>query len=206
VTGIRPALPPMGSASSKAARAASSAVKSGKNPTWAGARSPAPYPKIPPTGRARQPWASKSKNDEIERDAKDPHLQANLSRLEPVRVYHHMLPTAGAQSDGVRELFESRARAEDDAARGRGRTPRNRLHVSSLVALLEERRDGAGQLAEKYGVDDGRLERLVRTVNVPSVREGGHGGGGGMRYVRDAESGEDAVVTEVEWREPRLRG
>ncbi|KAI0282734.1 hypothetical protein BC826DRAFT_1063009 [Russula brevipes] len=184
----------MGSASSKAARTASSAVKSGKNPTWAGARSPAPYPKIPPTGRARQPWASKSKNEEIETDAKDPQLQANLSRLKPVRVYHHMLPTAGAQSDGVRELFESRARAEVDAARGRGRTPRNRLHVSSL-------------LAEKYGVDEGRLERLVRSVNVPSVREGGHGGGGGMRYVRDAESGEDAVVTEVEWREPgRLRG
>jgi hypothetical protein len=89
------------------------------------------------------------------------------------------------------------------------------LHVSSLVALLEERRemdvlragsgDGAGgavdmrQLAEKYGVDVERVERLVRSVNVPSAREGGepgHGAGGSVRFVRD-ENGEDIPVTEV---------
>jgi len=33
------------------------------------------------------------KSLEIQRDAKDPQLMANLSRMEPVRVYHHMLPT-----------------------------------------------------------------------------------------------------------------
>ena len=104
-----------------------------------------------------------------------------------------------------------RARAEDEAVGAR--TPQNRLHVSSLVALLEERRDtvvGAGgssttaaavrQLAEKYGMDVERLERLVRSVHVPYVREPPLGDGAGVgtaRYVRDAESGEDVVVKEV---------
>jgi hypothetical protein len=113
------------------------------------------------------------------------------------------------KKDHVRELFESRARAEDEAVGTR--TPHNRLHVSSLVALLEERRDmviGAGgnsttalaatrQLAEKYGLDVERLERLVRCVNVPSVRKQPLGGGAGVGTVRDAESGEDIVVKEV---------
>ncbi|KAH9954226.1 hypothetical protein BGW80DRAFT_1258831 [Lactifluus volemus] len=73
---------------------------------------------------------------------------------------------------------------------------RNHLHVSSLVWLIEERRDldladgGGGPaaarsqsvtvnvrrasslLAEKYGMDVEKVERLVRFVNVPSVREG----------------------------------
>jgi hypothetical protein len=88
--------------------------------------------------------------------------------------------------------------------------PHNRLHAASLVALLEERRDMVGggpsmaaamrQLAEKYGVDVERLERLVRSVNVPSVREqplGGGAGVGGVRYVKGAESGEDIEIKEV---------
>ena len=110
----------------------------------------------------------------------------------------------------VAEFFESRSRAEDEAALAR--TPRNRLHVSSLVALLEERQNMVGggggaveerELAEKYGLDGERLERLVRSVNVPGVLEssGGGGGaagaGGGVRYVGDAEGGEDIPVTEV---------
>jgi hypothetical protein len=122
--------------------------------------------------------------------------------------------------DTVRELFESRARAEDDAISAR--TPHNRLHVSSLVELLKERQrqdmvvdDSAGsstvattkQLAGKYGVDVGLLEKLVRYVNVPSESEreiplGGAGAGvgaGSARYVKDAESGEDIVVREVSW-------
>ncbi|KAF8478920.1 hypothetical protein DFH94DRAFT_746382 [Russula ochroleuca] len=193
----------MGSASSKAARASA-----GKKPS---VRMPAYEPRPSPV-RTQQPWASESKNEEIQRDAKDPQLLANLSRLKPVHVHHHRLPTG--TKDHVRELFESRARAEDEAVGTR--TPHNRLHVSSLVALLEERRDmviGAGgnsttalaatrQLAEKYGLDVERLERLVRCVNVPSVRKQPLGGGAGVGTVRDAESGEDIVVKEVEWKEP----
>jgi hypothetical protein len=59
------------------------------------------------------------------------------------------------------------------------------------------------QLAGKYGVDVELLEKLVRSVNVPieSEREmplGGAGAGAGsVRYVRDAESGEDIAVREV---------
>jgi len=117
--------------------------------------------------------------------------------------------------DRVRELFESRARAEDDAISAR--TPHNRLHVSSLVQLLKERHemvvdDNAGgsmatktQLVGKYGLDVELLEKLVRYVNVPSesereIRLGGAGAGtGSVRYVRDAdsESGEDITVREV---------
>jgi hypothetical protein len=103
---------------------------------------------------------------------------------------------AQRKENHVRELFESRARAEDEAAAVR--TPRNRLHVGSLVALLEEcqgaraRTSGWQVLAEKYGMDVERVERLVRVVNVPSVREDG-----AVMFVRDAESGADVVVTEV---------
>jgi len=153
----------------------------------------------------------------MKRDAKDPQLLANLSQLKPVDVHHHKIPTG--TKDHVRELFESRARAEDDAISAR--TPHNRLHVSSLVELLKERQemvvDSAGgsaatkkqQLAGKYGIDVELLEKLARSVNVPSSERetmplggAGAGAGAGVRYVQDAESGEDIVVREVEWREP----
>jgi len=57
----------------------------------------------------------------------------------------------------------------------------------------------ARRLAEKYGMDVERFERLVRSVNVPSVREDGGNAvaAGGVRYVRDAESGDDVPVKEV---------
>lgn len=110
----------------------------------------------------------------------------------------HVIFFSQRKKDHVRELFESRARAEEEALGAR--TPRNRLHVSSLVALLEERqRDdrvvARQQLAEKYGMDVERLEKLVRCVNVPSVREPLDGAAVG--YIRDSESGEDVVVKEV---------
>jgi hypothetical protein len=122
------------------------------------------------------------------------------------------------QGSLVKELFESRQRAEEEAAAtssssssssssGSRMPPRNRLHVSSLVMLLEERLDvgsvgaaaGAAtagsmrQLAEKYGMDVELLESLVRFVNVPSVREGESV----HRNVRDAENAEDVAITEV---------
>lgn len=76
------------------------------------------------------------------------------------------------------------------------RIPRNHLLVSSLVALLEERQNvvgggAAAQLAEKYAMDVGRLESLARSVNAPRVREGG------VRYIKDAQSGEETVISEV---------
>jgi hypothetical protein len=124
------------------------------------------------------------------------------------------------QGSLVKELFESRERAEEEESNVNDRgSLRNRLHVSSLVRLLEERRDldladgGGGPaaagsqsvsvnvrkasslLAEKYGMDVEKVERLVRFVNVPSVREGEKGVR--RRYVRDAESGEEVAITEV---------
>lgn len=99
----------MGSASSKAARAYP--VKPGKSPSWGGARMPAYDPKTSPSQNARQPLASESKDEgkrrayirsssgqcsnyvpplAILRDARDPQLHANLNRLGPVRVDHHM--------------------------------------------------------------------------------------------------------------------
>src|SRR6266702_863033 len=99
----------MGSASSKAARAFPS-IKPGKSSSWGGARTPAHGPKASPPPTARQPWASESKDEGrrcmhasegsslrstfittvIQRDARDPQLLANLNRLGPVRVDHHM--------------------------------------------------------------------------------------------------------------------
>jgi hypothetical protein len=112
------------------------------------------------------------------------------------------------QGNVVKELFESRERAEEEAAArarastsnsGRNNThalPRNRLHVSSLVTLLEERLHvssvgAAGSavkpLADKYGMDVQKLESLARFVNVPrpSVRW----------YVESGEQG--VAITEV---------
>jgi len=153
-----------------------------------------PKTSLPPT--ARQPLASESKDEAILRDARDPQLHANLNRLGPVRVDHHM-QTVRTQAH-VTELFQSRARAEDQAASMR--IPRNHLLVSSLVALLSERQNvlgnsGAAQLAEKYAMDVGRLESLARSVNVPRVREGG------VRYIKDAQSGEETAISEIAWRE-----
>jgi len=121
------------------------------------------------------------------------------------------------KKDHVRELFESRARAEVDAISAR--TPRNRLHVSSLVELLKERQDmvvvvddspgssnstatATKQLAGKYGLDVELLEKLVRSVNVPPTRGEREmplrgAGVGGVRHVGDVESGEDISVREV---------
>ncbi|KAI0303364.1 hypothetical protein B0F90DRAFT_1710466 [Multifurca ochricompacta] len=201
----------MGSASSKATRAYP--VKTGKPPSWTGSRPPAHDPKkTSPLRAVRQPWASETKDEVIEKDAKDPHLLANLTRLGPVRVDHHM-QTVKTQAH-VKELFQSRFRAENEASSSR--TPRNRLHVSSLVALLEERQKDTitatataaaairdEELAEKYGMDVERVERLVRTVNVPRVREGGGvGATAARRYIRDAESGKEVMIQEVVWREP----
>jgi len=159
-----------------------------------------PYdPKTSPPPTSRQPLASESKDEAIERDARDPQLLANLNRLGPVRVDHHM-QTVRTQASFT-ELFQSRARAEDQATSMR--IPRNHLLVSSLVALLEERQKqvpGSGdaalrQLAEKYAMDVERLESLARSVNVPRVREGG------VRHIRDAQSGEETVISEVAWKE-----
>jgi len=156
-------------------------------------------PKTSPPPTARQPWASETKDEAILKDARDPQLLANLNRLGPVRVDHHM-QTVRTQASYT-ELFQSRARAEDQASSMR--IPRNHLLVSSLVALLEERQNvlaggdaaGLGRLAEKYAMDVGRVESLARSVNVPRVREGG------VRYIKDAQSGEETAISEVAWRE-----
>jgi hypothetical protein len=95
----------MGSVSSKGARASSR--KNGKVPSWTGARIRPHEPKVSPLPTARQPWASETKDEgsaslvpnlyaqpnqikAIQRDAKDPQFLANLNRLGPVRVDHHM--------------------------------------------------------------------------------------------------------------------
>ena len=103
---------------------------------------------------------------------------------------------AQVKQERFTELFESRAQAEDQAASMR--IPRNHLLVSRLVALLEERQSGGGggdnalrQLAEKYAMDVERLGSLVRSVNVPRLREGG------VRYIRDERSGEETAISEV---------
>ena len=62
---------------------------------------------------------------------------------------------------------------------------------SSMAATKQQQQQ---QLAGKYGMDVEMLEKLVRSVNVPSERGAG---AGSARYVRDAESGEDIAVRVV---------
>ncbi|KAI0721598.1 hypothetical protein C8T65DRAFT_200865 [Cerioporus squamosus] len=139
-------------------------------PTWAGARTPGfgdqPHSHARPT-----PQASESKDDAIMRDSQDPHFLANLSRLGPVTVDHHMQAIRPAAAS-AQQLYETRIRSEDEARSSR--PTKNRLVALSLAELLEERKYVSTQkdieeLAKKYGMDPEKLERLARHVNSVSV-------------------------------------
>ncbi|KAI0049673.1 hypothetical protein FA95DRAFT_1588093 [Auriscalpium vulgare] len=179
----------MGSTPSKAARSLPK-TSARAPPAWAGARTPGPSdPQL--ASHARQPLAT------IRQDSRDPHLLANLSRLGPVRVDHHM-QTVRTQEADVSRLFNSRAQAEQDAAGAN--TPRNRLWGYALDQLLEERqsvgtREEQSQLAERYGMDAAKLESLARYVNTPSIPEGSI-----VRVI--GKDGEEKITMTASWKEP----
>ncbi|THH09483.1 hypothetical protein EW146_g8673, partial [Bondarzewia mesenterica] len=176
----------MGSASSKAARTLPKTAAK-PPPSWAGARTPGPSD-VPPRAKPQNPRASETKDEDIERDSRDPQFLANLRRLGPVRVDHHMQTIRTA--DDVNRAY--RSRVESETAASSSRVPHNRLLVDSLTDLLEERKLVTTQgeleeLARRYGIDVDKLESLARFVNTPSVKEGS--------VVRVIEDNGDELIT-----------
>ncbi|EIW85232.1 hypothetical protein CONPUDRAFT_117914 [Coniophora puteana RWD-64-598 SS2] len=204
----------MGSASSKAARRFPK-----DKPSWSGARTPGPYDGAPSSGapRAGRPprvMASETRSAAIEEDAKDPHLNANLSRLGPVRVDHHMQNRRTAADDQVSNMYRARTQSELDAAsasasnfgtasqsQSQGQR-RNRVLASTLAELLDARKDssaggadGVDARAERAGLSPETLRVLARRVNTPSADE--------ATVKRVAlENGEEEVTMEARWVEP----
>ncbi|EJF65693.1 hypothetical protein DICSQDRAFT_165404 [Dichomitus squalens LYAD-421 SS1] len=160
----------MGSASSKPA-----ARKLARTPpAWVGARTPNPNvgEQLHPHARPL-PRASETKDEGIQRDAHDPQFLANLSKLGPVRVDHHMQTIRPAAASAQR-IHDTRLRSEEEARSPR--STRNRLVAESLLELLEERKYVATQkdleaLAKKFDMDLDKLERLARHVNSVSVNQ-----------------------------------
>jgi len=188
----------MGASSSKAARKLPTRAK----PTWAGARTnidagtsegrPTPPLRSPP------PEASETRSEAIERDAKDPHFMANLSRIGQVNVPN---PAAAVQTaNHMKHVLRTLQTSEEEAA---SPTPvQNRLHASSLSELLDERKSitstlELAELAKRYGIDVEVLERVAQYVNSPSVGESGTN-----RTVDD--QGEEKITMQATWVDPIL--
>ncbi|KAI1787898.1 hypothetical protein LXA43DRAFT_895456 [Ganoderma leucocontextum] len=149
-------------------------------PAWAGTRSPNPNLGEQPHPHARPPpRASDTKDEAIQRDAHDPQFLANLNKLGPVRVDHHMQTIRPACASALaaasaQHIHQTRLRSEEEARSPR--PTRNRLVAESLLELLEERKYVATQkdlevLVKKYGMDLEKLERLARHVNSVSVNQ-----------------------------------
>ncbi|KAF8061530.1 hypothetical protein FPV67DRAFT_283858 [Lyophyllum atratum] len=177
----------MGSAASKASR---KLPKRTETPSWAGVRTPHVSEK--PNDRR----ASETRTQDIEKDAQDPDFLANLTRLGPVRVDHHMQTIRPATEVG--QLFKSRTESELEAA---SPVPiRNRLHAATLSELLDKRKSAKSaqdveRLAEQYNIDVAKLEKLARFVNTPSIQSGT-----AVRIVE--KDGEESLMTEAVWIEP----
>ncbi|KIO25588.1 hypothetical protein M407DRAFT_244040 [Tulasnella calospora MUT 4182] len=186
----------MGNAASKSTRKLPT-----KPPAWSGARSPVNPPYSETSNRVLQPHAgtmpraSETKTQEIYADGKDPHLLINLSRIGPVDVKHaaKSLETSNSIRKSVEALRESEAEALAPS-----RT-RNRLLVTELVDLLEERkttsREKMEALAAKYGLDTQVFQTIAKHVNSPS---------GGQTVISRSltEEGEQLMLTKAVWVNP----
>ncbi|KAI0831123.1 hypothetical protein BC628DRAFT_728899 [Trametes gibbosa] len=183
----------MGSTASKPARKLARTP-----PAWAGARTPNTGAQVPPW--SAMPQASETKNEAIEKDSKDPHLLANLSRLGQVQVDHRM-QSVKPEADHTQRLFQTRLRSEDEARSAR--PSHNQLVAASLMDLLEERtfahsRSEQAGLANKYGIDPEKLERLARYVNSASVSPDSI-----KRWV--SEDGAEHTSMLASWKEPKIK-
>ncbi|KAH8107167.1 hypothetical protein BXZ70DRAFT_916675 [Cristinia sonorae] len=157
----------MGGAPSKAARQ----FPKHNKPSWAGARTPSANPEAP--SRSNPSRASETKTIDIERDAKDPHLAANLTRLGPVRVDHHIGATTPVVNE-VTRTFQSRLQSEQQASSSH--STRNRLVASALMDLLDAKKNftfpdsrSFQGLADEFNVDLAKLVTVAQYLNSPSV-------------------------------------
>ncbi|KAG7452689.1 uncharacterized protein BT62DRAFT_1070429 [Guyanagaster necrorhizus] len=149
----------MGAASSKAAK---KYPKMAEKPSWAGARTPRTAETIP------RPRASEVKNQDIERDAQDPHFLSNLNKLGPVRVDHHMQSFQPAASKS--SMLRSRARAEMEETSSAGRN----VYAATLSSMLNQQKSCTTRLdietlARNYKIDIQKLKSISKFVNSPSV-------------------------------------
>ncbi|KAF8507256.1 hypothetical protein JB92DRAFT_2735731 [Gautieria morchelliformis] len=156
----------MGGSSSKVGRTLPTKARA------SGQESQGTRPALPPT--RPPPVASETKDQDVERDGKDPHLLANLSRIGQVNI-HSTAATARTVSIPFSEMYRKRHVAEQQAASGR--PVRNHLEASTLSTLLDDRkfvtsRSDLKQLAARYTVDVSVLDRLARFVNSPSIGDG----------------------------------
>ncbi|KAG6832414.1 hypothetical protein H0H87_001574 [Tephrocybe sp. NHM501043] len=180
----------MGGVASKAGRKLPARAEA---PSWAGARTPHPSHPPPPERPPVDRRASESRSQDIERDAQDPDFLANLTRLGPVRIDHHMQTICTSTATTAKEtaqLFKSRSESESEAASLS--LVHNRLHAASLSDLLDRRKSAKSTqevnvLAKQYGIDAAKLENLARFVSSPSVHSGSE-----MRTVE--KDGEESVV------------
>ncbi|KAM5539050.1 hypothetical protein V8D89_007273 [Ganoderma adspersum] len=186
----------MGSSASKSA-----ARKLPRAPSaWAGSRSPNPNLGEQPHSHARPlPRASDTKDEAILRDAHDPQFLANLSKLGPVRVDHHM-QTIQPAAASAQHIHQTRLRSEEEARSPR--STRNRLVAESLLELLEERKYAATQkdleiLVKKHSLDLEKLERLAHHVNSVSVNQDSV-----KRWVN--EDGHENVTMLASWVNPKI--
>ncbi|KAH0584301.1 hypothetical protein H2248_009846 [Termitomyces sp. 'cryptogamus'] len=190
----------MGGVASKAGR---KLPKRTEAPSWAGVRTPHSSDP-PPENPLRDRRASERRTQEIERDAHDPHFLANLNRLGPVRVDHHMeriRPSTAAAAKDISQLFKSRLESEHEAS---STSPvHNRLHAVALSYLLDERKSACStqdieRLAKRYDIDASKLENLARYVSTPSVQRGSE-----KRTVE--KDGQEDVTIQAVWIDPQLQ-
>ncbi|KAK0483442.1 hypothetical protein IW261DRAFT_1561267 [Armillaria novae-zelandiae] len=179
----------MGAASSKVAR---KYPKMTENPSWAGARS------TRTVDAATRPKASEVKNQDIERDAQDPHFLSNLNRLGQVRVDHHMQsfqPTASKSS-----VLRSRALSESEESSSAGRN----VYAATLSSILNHRKScttrlDVDNLARNYKIDVQKLESISKFVNSPSIDSGS------IVKTVDEDGNESRSMLAV-WIKPNIRG
>ncbi|KAK7693277.1 hypothetical protein QCA50_002844 [Cerrena zonata] len=190
----------MGGNTSKPARTLSKTAK----PTWSGAR---PMPNVVEEGAAHarpslpsrtSPRASETKTDFIDQESKDPQLAAYLNQLGQVSVDHHMKTVRPTTVNQVNRAFQTRLQSEEEARSSR--TVHNRLLASSLVDLLEQRKqvgslDELKDLAKRYSIDLEKMENLARFVNSHSIDQNST-----QRTI--SEDGAERVKMTAEWVDP----
>ncbi|CAL1704234.1 unnamed protein product [Somion occarium] len=187
----------MGGAASKPARQFPKTPK----PSWTGARTPGPSDStahVAEHARTTLPRASETKNEAIEQDSRDPQLAANLNRLGAVTVDHHMKTFRPAAVNQVNRTFQSRLQSEAEARSTKA--IRNRLLASTLIDLLNRRRevkslDELKELADRYSIDFDKMENLARFVNSPSIDQDS------IKRSVD-EDGVEKVKMKAEWTDP----
>ncbi|KAF5331143.1 hypothetical protein D9619_005745 [Psilocybe cf. subviscida] len=145
--------------------------------------------------------AENRRTEAIDKDAGDPDFLANLNRLGPVRVDHHMEPIRQENNQTTR-LFDSRAKSELELASATGGTSANRMYASTLSELLDRRKAARNaqelqKLCEEYGIEPSKLESLARFVSSPSINSST------IRPIAGKSEEEGFMATAV-WIEPQV--